>query len=82
MNNGKLVGAKPPLRPTHVWLIRIKPQIERWPCKLCGCDLVAVCVDDVAPSGYAMDRATIRQKKTVQAPVWFELTDETRLEAD
>ena len=31
--------------------------------KLRGCDLVAVRVDDVAPSGYA-DRATIRQKKT------------------
>ena len=35
--------------------------------KLRGCDVVAVRVDDVAPSGYAMDRATIRQKKTGQA---------------
>jgi len=31
--------------------------------KLRGCDVVVIRVDDVAPSGYAMDRATIRQKK-------------------
>ena len=49
--------------------------------KLCGCDVVAVRVDDVAPSGYAMDLATIRQKKTGR-PVRFELTDQTRLAID
>jgi hypothetical protein len=27
-NKGKIVGAKPPLRPSHVWSIRIKLQIE------------------------------------------------------
>jgi len=27
-NNGKLVGAKPPLRPSHVWSIQAKLQIE------------------------------------------------------
>ena len=27
-NKGKLVGAKPPLRPNHVWSIRAKLQIE------------------------------------------------------
>ena len=32
--------------------------------QLRGCDVVAVRVDDVAPSGYSMDRATVRQKKT------------------
>lgn len=32
--------------------------------KLCGCDVAAVRIEAVAPSGYAMDRATIRQKKT------------------
>jgi integrase len=47
-------------------------------CKLRGCDVVAVRVDDVAPTGYAMDRATIRQKKTGR-PVRSELTDQTRL---
>jgi hypothetical protein len=44
--------------------------------KLRGCDVVGVRVDDVAPSGYAMDRATIRQRKTGR-PVRFELTDQT-----
>jgi len=34
--------------------------------KLRGCDVVAARVDDVAPSGYAMDRATIRQMKVGQ----------------
>jgi len=32
----------------------------------------------VAPSGYSMDRATIRQKKTGR-PVRFEVTDQTRM---
>ena len=91
-NKGKLVGAKPPLRPSHVWSIRTKLQIEGWKrdlalfnlaidSKLRGCDLVAVRVDDVAPSGCAMDRATIRQKKTGR-PVRFEMTDQTRLAID
>ena len=77
-NKGKLVGAKPPLRPSHVWSIRTKLQIDS---KLRGCDVVAVRVDDVAPSGYSMDRATIRQKKTGR-PVRFELTDQTRQAID
>jgi hypothetical protein len=74
-NKGKLVGAKPPLRPSHVWSIRTKLQIEgrkrhlalfnlAIDSKLRACDVVAVRVDDIAPSNYAMDRATIRQKKT------------------
>jgi hypothetical protein len=90
-NKGKLVGAKPPLRP-HVWSIRTKLQIEgrkrdlalfnlAIDSKLRGCDVVAVRVDDVAPGGYAMDRATIRQKKTGR-PVRFELTDQTRIAID
>jgi hypothetical protein len=32
--------------------------------KLRGCDVVALRVDDVAPNGYAADRATVRQRKT------------------
>jgi len=27
-NKGKIVGAKPPLRPSHVWSIRTKLQME------------------------------------------------------
>lgn len=87
-NKGKLVGAKLPLRPSHVWSIRTKLQIEgkkrdlalfnlAIDSKLRGCDVVAVRVGDVAPSGYASERATIRQKKTGR-PVRFELTDQTR----
>lgn len=74
-NKGKLIGAKPPLRLSHVWSIRTKLQIEgkkrdlalfNLPIdsKLRGCDVVAVRIDDVAPSGYSLDGATIRQKKT------------------
>jgi integrase len=45
--------------------------------KLRGCDVVALRVEDVAPRGYAVDRATVRQKKTGR-PVRFELTEQTR----
>ena len=87
-NKGKLTGPKPPLRPGHVWSIRAKLQLERRirdlalfnlaiDSKLRGCDLVALRVDDVAPNGYAVDRANVRQRKTGR-PVRFELTEVTR----
>jgi integrase len=88
-NKGKLTGAKPPLRPKHVWAIRTRLQMEQQvrdlalfnlaiDSKLRGCDVVAVKVDDIAPNGHAVDRATIRQRKTGR-PVRFELTEQTRL---
>lgn len=43
--------------------------------------MVAVRVDDVAPSGYISDRATVRQKKTGR-PVRFEMTEQTRQAID
>ena len=46
-----------------------------------GCDLVAIRVDDVAPNGYPVDRANIRQRKTGR-PVRFELTEVTRQALD
>ena len=49
--------------------------------KLRGCDVVAIKVDDVAPNGYAVDRATVRQRKTGR-PVRFELTEQTRQAID
>jgi len=49
--------------------------------KLRGCDVVALRVEDVAPSGYAIDRATVRQKKTGR-PVRFELTEQARQAVD
>jgi integrase len=45
--------------------------------KLRGCDLVSLKVEDVAPHGYAIDRATIRQRKAGR-PVKFEITEQTR----
>src|ERR1700691_4437367 len=91
-NKGKLIGAKPPLRPKHVWSIRIKLQMAdrkrdlalfnlAIDGKLRGCDVVALKVDDIAPHGYAVDRATVRQKKTGR-PVRFELTEQPRLALD
>jgi integrase len=49
--------------------------------KLRGCDVVALRVEDIAPSGYAVERATVRRKKTGQ-PVRFELTEQTRQAVD
>src|SRR4051794_14269825 len=84
-NKGKLIGAKPPLLARHVWSIRTKLQIERRvrelamfnlaiDSKLRGCDVVAIRLEDVAPNGYALARATVRQRKTGR-PVRFELTE-------
>ena len=91
-NKGKLIGAKPPRRPRHVWSIRTKLLVEgrtrdlamfnlAIDSKLRGCDVVALKVEDVAPRGYAVDRATVRQRKTGQ-PVRFELTEQTRQAVD
>jgi integrase len=91
-NKGKLIGARPPLRPKHVWSIRTRLLLERRirdlalfnlaiDSKLRGCDVVAVKVEDVAPNGYTMDRAMVRQRKTGR-PVKFELTDQTRQAID
>jgi integrase len=88
----KLIGAKPPLWPKHVWSIRTKLQIEgrirdlalfnlAIDSKLRGCDVVTLRVEDFAPNGYAVARATVRQKKTGR-PVRFELTEQTRQAVD
>lgn len=87
-NKGKVIGAKPPLRTKHVWSIRTKLQVEgrkrdlamfnlAIDSKLRGCDVVSLKVQDVAPQGLAVDRASVRQKKTGH-PVRFELTEQTR----
>jgi len=91
-NKGKLTGAKPRLRPKHVWSIRTKLPIEGCArdlamfnlaidSKLRGCDVVDIRVEDVAAGGYTADRATVRQKKTGR-PVRFELTEQTRQAVD
>ncbi len=87
-NKGKLLGQKPPLQPKHVWGIRTRLQLAKRrrdlalfnlaiDSKLRGCDLVSLKVEDVAPHGYAIERATVRQRKTSR-PVRFELTEQTR----
>jgi len=61
-NRGKLIGSMPPLRSKHVWSIRTKLQVEGQmrdlamfnlaiDSKLRDCDVVALKVEDVAPSG-------------------------------
>jgi hypothetical protein len=58
-NKGKLIGAKPPLRPKHEWSIRTRLMVEgrtrdlalfnlAIDSKLRGCDVVALKVEDVA----------------------------------
>ncbi len=91
-NTGKFIGPKPPLQPRHVWAIRTRLQLDgrirdlalfnlAIDSKLRGCDVVSLKVEDVAPHGYAIDRATVRQLKTGR-PVKFEITEQTRLAVD
>jgi integrase len=91
-NKGKLIGPKPPLQPKHVWAIRTRLQLAgrtrdlalfnlAIDSKLRACDLVSVKVENVAPHGYAIDRATVRQNKTGR-PVRFEIAEQTRQAID
>ena len=91
-NKGRLIGPKPPLQPKHVWAIRTRLQLANRTrdlalfnlaidSKLRGCDVVRLKVDDVAPHGYALERATVRQRKTGR-PVKFEITEQTRQAVD
>jgi integrase len=91
-NKGKLVGPKPPLPPKHVWAIRTRLQLQckvrdlalfnlAIDSKLRACDVVSLKVEHVAPHGYAMERATVRQKKTGR-PVRFEITEQCRQSVD
>ena len=91
-NKGKMIGSKPPLRIKNVWSIRTKLQVDgrlrdlamfnlAIDSKLRGCDVVALRVEDIAPHGTALDRATVRQRKTGH-PVRFEVTEQTREAVD
>ena len=75
-NKGKLIGAKPPLRASHVWSIRTKLQLEKRTrdlalfnlaidSKLRGCDVVATRVDDVSPTATGL----IEQRSARRRPV-------------
>ena len=91
-NKGKLTGQKPPLQLKHVWAIRTTLQLNgrtrdlalfnlAIDSKLRGCDVVSLKVEDVTPHGYAIDRATVRQRKTGR-PVKFEISEQTRQSVD
>ena len=75
-NNGELIGQKPPLHPKHIWASRTHLQLaDKWrdsalfnlavDSKLRGCDLVALKVEDIAPKGYAIYRATVGNRRQV-----------------
>ncbi len=87
-NTGRIIGAKPPFKPRHVWAIRQQLKangrtrdLALFDCaiaaKLRGCDLVKLRVSDVAPGGSLRQRATVIQQKTGR-PVPFEITGATR----
>jgi len=87
-NKGKLMGQKLPLTMQEIWSIRLRLQnignlrdlalfnlaIDS---KLRACDLLSLCVSDVASGKDVQSRAIIRQKKT-KRPVRFEITARTR----
>jgi len=87
-NAGRIIGAKPPLKPKHIWAIRQQLKnadktrdLALFNCaidaKLRGCDLVKLRVSDVAPGGSLRQRATVVQQKPGR-PVPFEITEPAR----
>ncbi|MEL7466619.1 MAG: tyrosine-type recombinase/integrase [Pseudomonadota bacterium] len=87
-NKGRLVGQKRPLKPKHVWAIRVRLEIAEntrdlalfntaIDSKLRGCDLVRLKVADVFAAGQVKERTSILQSKT-KKPVRFELSESTR----
>jgi hypothetical protein len=87
-NKGRIVGQKLPLKPKHVWAIRVRLELAEnhrdlalfnmaIDSKLRGCDLVRMKVVDVMASGQIKARASVLQSKT-QKPVRFEISEGTR----
>jgi integrase len=87
-NGTRLRRQKPPLKAKEIWAIRIRLQLAKRirdlalfnlaiDSKLRGCDLVALKVYDIAPSGVVASRAIVMQRQT-QRQVQFEITDQTR----
>lgn len=84
----RIVGAKLPLKPMHVWAIRVRLQIAHrvrdlalfdiaLDSKLRGCDVVALRLADIMAAGTLRRRATVIQQKTGR-PVQFEITEHAR----
>jgi integrase len=87
-NRGRIVGAKLPLKPKHVWSLRFHLHREHRgrdlalfdlaiDSKLRGCDLIKLRTGDLILDGQPKLRATVIQQKTGK-PVTFELTEQTR----
>lgn len=87
-NKRKLVGQKAPLKLCDIWAICIRLQLRHRTrdlalfnlaidSKLRACDLVKLCVLDVAHGNQVAFRAVVMQQKTKRA-VQFEITDPTR----
>ena len=87
-NKGRIVGQKRPLKPKHVWAIRVRLELAEnhrdlalfnmaIDSKLRGCDLVKMKVVDVMASGQIKERASVLQSKTLK-PVRFEISEGTR----
>jgi hypothetical protein len=84
-NKGCIVGQKLPLKPKHVWAIRVQLELAEnhrdlarfnmaIDSKLRGCDLVRMKVVNVMASVQIKERASVLQSKT-QKPVWFEISE-------
>ena len=91
-NKGRSSVKKRPLLPKHVWSIRVRLEMAdnrrdlalfnmAIDCKLRGCDLVKLKVNDVYAAGRVKDRASVTPSKTGK-PVRFEITETTRLSVD
>src|SRR5436309_11438068 len=91
-NKGKLTGAKPPLRPKHVWSIRTKLQIEGRIRDLAMFNLaidskLRAAMSSLCGSKMLLPADTLRieqrsdRRKRV-GPVRFELSEQTRQAVD
>jgi len=87
----RFTGAKLPLKPMHVWGIRVRLQVEgrirdlalfdlAIDSKLRGCDLVALRLSDIVTGISVRRRGMILQQKTSR-PVQFEITEQSRQSA-
>lgn len=87
-NKGRIVGQKRPLKPKHVWAIRVRFELAEShrnlalfnlaiDSKLRGCDLIKMKVADVMASSQIKERASVLQSKT-KKPVRFEISEGTR----
>lgn len=87
-NKDRIIGQKRPLQISHIWVIRIRLELEgktrdldlfnmTLDSKLRGYDLVKLKVSDGAYGSSVSSRATVLQQKT-DSPAQFEITKGTR----